>query len=135
MESAHGSWPNNMIDLGYKETPCYKPEEAEEKEEGGEKVYYPTLYIRSKEKIELPEGTFKFMGVGKKVAYSERNGEYTCEIEIESIEPKGGKAKSKKAEMDSMTEESDDIVKGFEAEISKVVSTKYPGNAEDVETS
>jgi hypothetical protein len=131
MESAHGSSLHNMINLAYKDTcmPCSETPKDEGKE------YYPTLYIRSKNKIDLPSGEFQFKAVGKKVAYSERDGEYTCEIEVKGIEPQKGKAEKKKEEIDDMMDDSDDIIEGVEAELTKVTTNKYPANAEDVETS
>jgi hypothetical protein len=124
-----------MYDLGYKEE---MPEveikmDAPKKEP---KVYYPSLYIRSKEKIEFPDGEFKFTATGKQIMYKEKEGEDFCyEIEVMDIEPKGAaKKKAEKKEMASMTGEDDEIGDSFDKALDKM-DEKYPDNAEEVETS
>ncbi len=107
--------------------------EAPEKET---KVYYPSLYIRSKEKIDFPDGDFKFTATGKQIMYKEKEGEDYCyEIEVMDIEPKGAaKKKAEKKEMASMTGEDDEIGDSFDKALDKM-DEKYPDNAEEVETS
>lgn len=63
----------------------------------GEKTYYPSLYINSSEKIDLPdEGTavitFRKIDSGANTR-DEENPQYRCELEVRSIEPKGGAKK------------------------------------------
>lgn len=73
---------------------CCAPVSCRDSEE---KMYYPSLYLSGGEKIELPdEGTavitFKKVSSGM----DQRDGEephYRCELEIHSIEPKGGTKK------------------------------------------
>lgn len=107
-----------------------------ESEKAEPKVYYPSLYIRSKEKIEFPDGDFKFMATGKQIMYKEKEGEDFCyEIEVMDIEPKGAaKKKAAKKEMDSMTGGDDEIGESFDSAMDSM-DEKYPDNAEDVETS
>lgn len=62
-----------------------------------EKMYYPSLYINSNEKIDLPdEGTavitFRKIDSGANTR-DEENPQYRCELEVHSIEPKGGAKK------------------------------------------
>lgn len=83
------------IDLGQKSpscgcapTPCC---------DSGEKTYYPSLYLSGGQKLDLPdEGTavitFKKVSSGM----DEREGQephYRCELEVRSIEVRGGAAK------------------------------------------
>lgn len=124
-----------MYDLGYKEKslaialPSDKPKEED-------KAYYPSLYIRSKEKIEFPDGDFTFSATGKQIMYKEKEGEDYCyEIEVTGIEPEGAaKKKKEKAEVDSMTGDDDDIGDSFDRALDKATD-KHPDNADDVETS
>lgn len=84
---------------------------------------YPRLYLSDMPSLdELPDGKFKFSGVGKVVRHTEtdENGEKhcSCEIEVYSIEPEGedstdlGKAldkiSEKKMEADDEESEAED---------------------------
>ena len=82
----------DMIDLGQKASetgPCQAPAK-----ESKNKVYYPTFYIRSKDKIDLPDGEFYFSAKARKISSEERqrDGEepsYSCELEVKAIRPEG----------------------------------------------
>jgi hypothetical protein len=88
------------IDTGYKmpSSPCCEPAKPEASEE---KTFYPSLYLRSEDKIALPEGKFRFVCEGKVISRTESTSskgdegpKESCsyDIEIYSIEPgKGSK--------------------------------------------
>lgn len=65
--------------------------------ESGERTHYPSLYLSGSKKLDLPdEGTavitFKKVSSGM----DERDGQephYRCELEVQSIEVKGGSSK------------------------------------------
>lgn|SRR5574343_1046392 len=65
--------------------------------DSGKKVYYPSLYLSGTDKIDLPdEGeaiiTFRKVASGEDRREDEEP-QYRCELEIRSIEPKGGMKK------------------------------------------
>lgn len=97
------------MDLGYTEkVPASPCDSASPSSDCKEKTYYPSMYVRSKEKLDFPDGEFKFTGVGKVVSRTERkesrgeedDGEESCsyEIEVTSMEPIGGSKSAPKAE-------------------------------------
>lgn len=63
--------------------------------DSGKKIYYPSLYLSGTSKMDLPdegEALISFKKVSS--GMDERDGEephYRCELEVRSIEPKGGK--------------------------------------------
>lgn len=63
----------------------------------GKKIYYPSLYLSGTEKIDLPEEgeaviTFRKVSSGEE-RRDDEEPQYRCELEIRSIEPKGGSKK------------------------------------------
>lgn len=81
-------------DLGQKQPngPCSP---AGDDDEGEEKVYYPSLYFSGDEKMDIPdEGTavitFRKIDSGENTRDPD-DPKYRCEIEVKSIEVKGGK--------------------------------------------
>lgn len=65
-----------------------------------EKKSYPCFYFTCDEKIDLPDGEFKFMAVGRKIEDSENtrdeeNPRYRYEIEVHGFKPVGAAPKKK----------------------------------------
>lgn len=59
------------------------------------KKSYPCFYFTCDEKIDLPDGEFKFMAVGRKVDTGENTRDpddprYRYEIEVQGFKPMGG---------------------------------------------
>jgi hypothetical protein len=124
-----------MYNLGYKEKE-FGIEMPSMKKKEDAKTYFPSIYIRSKEKIDFPDGEFEFTAKGKQIMYKEKEGEDYCyEIEVMEIEPEGEAEKEiEKKSMDSMTGDDDEIGESFDEALDKATE-KRPDNAEDVETS
>lgn len=86
------------IDLGIKDEDQSPTISIAAGSESEASVHYPTLYIRSGEKLSFPKGNFKFTGEAKVVSQTERepkagedDDETSCsyELEVYSITPAG----------------------------------------------
>lgn len=73
-----------------------------------EKEVYPSIYIRTKEEIDFPDGRFTFSGEGKVVERVEKNknGEecYCYEIDVYDMTPTGKVKDDDEEGMESMEE-------------------------------